>query len=352
MAIAERPPVVEKTDWSKNIWFRLPLPNQIISNTDLAAKFRQDKVTTKSGNPIDEEWIFNHTGIEKRYLKKDSPHLALHESAIAARNTLEQKGWEKENLDLIAVITSFPVGQNLAAAVKDRLKLKANILEVNAACSGFTVFLNYLKENEAQFLDKKILVVTTEQYSPYLHDFDQAIFSDFTIGLAFQYGKELKILESNLIRQPDEGGLIHMPQPYKHPDDSQVLSYSVPPTPKDKEHHFGRFFEMQGPEVLHWASSKVPPAIEALIEKAGLDQKEIKMIIPHQANQRITKYLQKHFSIPVYDNIKDHGNTSSASIPLALAEAINEGKIQSGDKIVLAGFGAGLLICTNLVQIL
>lgn len=342
------------------VWFRLP--HKKISNHDLVADFRCNKITSKSGETITEKWITDLTGIEYRYQENSLPRLAVPLlSSITARKTLEQKSWAIKEVDFIAAITSFPIGQNLAAYIKKSLafregaplELKADVLEINAACSGFTVFLDYIKKNEANFWHKKILVVVTEQYSPYLHGLDKAIFSDFSIGLAFQYGKELRIIASQLIPEEDHKKLIYMPQPCQHRDKSQVLSYPAPAPqmPKDNELHFGRFFEMQGHEVFRWAVSQVPRAINELITDADLNQKEIKMIIPHQANQRITKSLQKQFSIPVYDNIAQHGNTSSASIPLALAEAINEGKIQEGDKIVLAGFGAGLLICTNIVQI-
>lgn len=333
-------------------------PQETISNKDLAESFRTEGITTKTGQLINEEWIIERTGISQRHREPGLPHLAVpFKSLVTARETLKAKGWSPQDLDFIGVVTSFPVGQNLAVYLKEKLafqngrrgNLEAGILEVNAACSGFTVLLHHLKENEERFRGKKILLIATEQYSPYLYGLDQAIFSDFTLGVAFEYGKDLEVLTSHLVYEPDEKGLICMPT---LPHDSPfTLVYQFPQPPSTGDHHFGRFFEMKGHEVFRWAVKRIPQEIKQILETSGLTQEEIKMVIPHQANQRIIDQIQRGILIPLYSNISQRGNTSSASIPLAIHDAQEEGRIEPGDKLILVGFGAGLLICTNIVQL-
>ena len=330
------------------IWFRLPTIT--IPNSALVEDFRLEGITTDSGNPIDHEWILKNIGISQRYKEPGQPHLDIpFNSLTAAKKTLEAKGWLPNEVDFIGATTSFPVGQNLAKFLKERLsfstnaqeqeELKAEILEVNAACAGFTVLLHYLKENEGNFLGKKILLVAAEQYSPYLYGLDRAIFSDFTLGMAFEYGKDLRVLESQLVYENDDEGSIRMP--IQHHNSPPFLSYEIPPSE--------RFFEMKGQKVFKWVGDNVPPVVNNLVEQSNFQ--DIKLLIPHQANQRITNLTQKKVSVPVYSNIENRGNTSSASIPLALFDAQQEGLIKKGDKVIFVGFGAGLLICADIVQI-
>lgn len=338
----------KETGEGLKIWFRLP--RKVIDNPSLGEAFWREGVRTKSGKVIDSQWIIDHTGISKRYEEPSLPHLGVpFRSLITALETLKFKNWSPQNLDFIAALTSFPVGQNLALYLKEELayknakekeNLRADVLEVNAACAGFTVFLHYLQENEESFLGKRILLVAAEQYSHCLNGFDRAIFSDFTLGMAFKYGEDFRVLQSHLVYEKDEKELIRMP--IKHHHSSPFLSYEIPQSP--------RFLEMEGPEVFHWAGKRVPEVIKELKEKSGFDWNQIKMIIPHQANERITKVIQERVPVLVLSNIKEYGNTSSASIPLALFEAQKEGLVKKGDKVIFVGFGAGLLICANLIQ--
>lgn len=349
MSIETETQATEKEQIALGIKISFRQPTTTISNADLAEYFRLNDIKTHSGKPIDNEWIIDNTGISQRYEEPGHPLVVTPSRSLeAARETLKEKGWAPGEIDFIGVTTSFPVGQNLAAYIKEQLsyqngakeQLKSDILEVNAACAGFTVLLHHLWKNEESFLGKKVLLIASEQYSPYLHGFDRMIFSDFTLGMAFEYDKDLRILESQLVYEEDKKGLIQMP--IKYHNLSPFPSYEIPLSE--------RFFKMNGPEVLRWASREVPKVIKALLQKSNTSFEEVKLIIPHQANQRITDNIQEKIPIPVYSNIKNRGNTSSASIPLALFDAQQEGAVQKGDKVVFVGFGAGLLICANLIQ--
>ncbi|WP_144933241.1 beta-ketoacyl-ACP synthase III [Paenibacillus sp. 32O-W] len=305
------------------------VPERVLTNQDL-----EKMVDTN------DEWISTRTGIKERRLA--SEHEASSDLAFqAAQVALEQAGITAEQLDLILVASITPdmAFPSTACILQDRLGAKkAAAFDLSAACSGFIYGLANASNFIAMGTYKYALVVGAECLSKITDYTDRntcILFGDgagaavlgpvaegrgfrsFELGADGSGGELLKIA----------GGGSRCP--------------ASPASLEQKQH----YIYMAGKEVFKFAVKIMGSAAEEALNKAGISKSEIDLLVPHQANIRIIQAALNRLELPedkCMINLQKYGNVSAASIPIALAEAVEEGRVKEGDCIVLVGFGGGL----------
>ena len=305
-------------------------PETVVTNDDIARRVETS-----------DEWIVTRTGIrERRYAAPDQAASDL--AVVAAERILESAGVEGAELDMVIVPTATPdhLFPSTAALVADRLGARnAAAFDLSAACSGFVYGLAQATGLIEAGIARTVLVVGAEVLSRVTDHDDRAtciLFADGAGGalitrgdpeettgfLAFDLGADGSGAEQLIIpaggsRQPVSAG----------------------PAPTDG------CIKMDGPEVFRFATRVMVESAERLLEALEISIDEIDLLVAHQANSRIIEVAARRLGIPderVYNNLERYGNTSSASIPLALAEARDEGRLRPGAMLLLAGFGGGL----------
>jgi 3-oxoacyl-[acyl-carrier-protein] synthase-3 len=308
------------------------LPPKIVTNNDLA------KTVETS-----DEWIRERTGIEERRVTDENT--ATSDLAVeAAKKALSAARLSPEEIDLIIVCTCTPdmLFPSTACILQDKLGIKnAAAFDLSAACSGFNFGLavaSGLIENGAY---KNILLVGADTLTKYLDWTDRGtciLFGDGAGAVVLTAtDKEEGVLRSYLKAEGLFGKYLVMPGGGS----------------RDPEAKNGRQIRMAGKEVFKFAVRVLEASVEKILEIAKLTPADIDLLIPHQANIRIIDHVAKKMGLSkekVYVNLQKYGNTSAASIPIALDEALKEGRIKSGDLIVLSGFGAGLTYGANIIQ--
>ena len=308
------------------------LPSKVVTNADLA------KMVATS-----DEWITTRTGIKERRVSDEKT--ATSDLAVsAAAKALAASGLLAQDIDLIIVGTTSPdtLFPSVACIVQDKLQaVKAAAFDVSAACSGF----NYALTIAANFIEngtyKNILVIGADTLTKYLDWTDRGtciLFGDGAGAVVLTAAADGSGVLANWLKA--EGNL---------------GCYLIMPGggSRDPEEKQGRFIKMDGREVFKFAVRALEESIKEVLLKAKLKPEEIALYIPHQANIRIIDHVIKKYNLPkekVFSNLQKYGNASAASIPIALDEALAEGKIKPGDNIVLAGFGAGLTVGANVVK--
>lgn len=307
-------------------------PSKIVTNDDLAKRI-----------DTSDEWIRTRTGIAERRVSDEST--ATSDLAIvAAQRALASANFKAENLDLIIVGTTSPdtLFPSVACTVQDKIgATKAAAFDASAACAGF----NYALTTACSFIEsgmyQNIMVIGADTLTKYVN------WDDRTVSILFGDGAGAVILTAT----NDESGIIAN----WLKAEGSLGKYLVMPGggSRDPEEKNGRFIRMDGKEVFKFAVRVLEESIYAVTKKAGLNVSDIDLLIPHQANTRIIDHVVKKMGLPkekVYVNLQKYGNTSAASIPLALDEALQDKRIKSGDIVVLSGFGAGLTCGANLIK--
>ncbi|MBI5078542.1 ketoacyl-ACP synthase III [Candidatus Saganbacteria bacterium] len=308
------------------------VPPKIVTNDDLSKK-----VDTSDG------WIVERTGIsERRVSDKETATSDL--ALIAAQKALAAAGTRAEEIDLILVCTCSPdtLFPSVACILQDKLKAaNAAAFDLSAACSGF----NYGLAAAASFIEsgmyQKILLVGADTLTKYLDWSDRGtciLFGDGAGAVVLTAADgERGVVGSWLAAEGLLGKHLVMPGGGT----------------RDPEEKNGRFIRMDGKEVFKFAVRVVETAFVKILERNRLSLSDVDLLIPHQANIRIIAHIIKKMGLPkekVYVNLQKYGNTSAASIPLALDEAAMEGKINKGDLLALVGFGAGLTYGANIIR--
>lgn len=287
-----------------------------------------------------DEWIMERTGIRERRIAADD--VPTSEIAIrAARQALDHAGVAAEEIDLIimATLTSDMIIPSTACLLQDRLGAKqAAAFDLSAACSGFVYGISV----GAQFIRtgayKKVLVVAAETLSKLVNWQDRntcVLFGDGAGAAVLAEVEEGYGLLGVELGSDGAGGK-HLTVPASgslHPASEETLRSGL------------HYIHMNGNEVFRFAIKIMGEAALKSLEAAGLKPEDIDCLVPHQANIRIIKSAAKRLHLPmekVIVNVERYGNTSAASIPIALAEAVESGRIKKGDIVVLVGFGAGL----------
>lgn len=335
-----------------NLSFGSYLPKFILTNKKIEAW----GLETVKGESMDNKFLIQKTGIQERYVA-DEKETPLSMGTSAAKDAL--RSLEKE-VDIVMVTTSFPQGINLSDKISQALGLSpALIKDVHAACSGFSRTLSFLKEKgeEYDLNGKRILIVATEKYSPYLHDLKtegaetnpslaQTIFSDGAYAITFEYGRDLQILSALNHRFPKEiEPYIRMPVD-KNLMIAPFIEEFVP---------YSEQFEQYGRGVLGAVARNIWSLIDETVKKADLAPLDIKKIFPHQGSGPMINAIirGKPDVYPhgiVYEDYYE-GNFSSGSIPKAMQKALINGEIRKGDNLVLAGFGAGMFASIAIVRV-
>ncbi|MDR0287072.1 MAG: ketoacyl-ACP synthase III [Clostridiales bacterium] len=287
-----------------------------------------------------DEWITQRTGIKERHIIDDD--MPIYEMGVkAAGKALKQATCAPEEIDLIIAATSTPdaIVPNVSCGVQNGIgAVNAAAFDISAACTGFIYALSIAR----QFIEcgtyKKILVVSCEALSRYVDWTDRRtciLFGDGAgAAVVSEVENEYGIITDDLGADGTQGNLITMP-----------LSFF---TQKDIEERNGETKHtlwMEGGSVLKFAVRIMEQSTNKVLQKAGINVNDVKYVIPHQANIRIIDGAAKRLKLKddqMIANIDKYGNTSSASIMIALDEALKAGKISKGDWIVLVGFGGGL----------
>ncbi len=290
-----------------------------------------------------DEWIRERTGIESRNIA-DGNISTEEMAAEAVKDALNQAGISAEDVDLIvfATISSGSVCPSAACMVQRIIGAKnATCFDLNAACTGFLFALNTAQAYICQGIYKTAVVIGAEKLS------DLVNWNDRTTCILFADGAGAAVL-----RAEDEG--VYSQVTHSVGDKGSALTCSSR-NQKRYENNCApeTYLQMDGSEVFKFAVSKVPKVINELLEREQLTTDDIDLFVLHQANERIIASVEKKLKISsdkLPRNIQHTGNTSSASIPILLDELNRKGAFKRGDKIVLAGFGAGLSYGASLIE--
>lgn len=305
------------------------VPEKILTNKDL------EKIVDTN-----DEWISERTGIKVRHIVADGENTS-DIAAKAAERALQDAGLTADDIDLIVVATATPdmLFPSTACLVQTKLKAgKAAAYDLAAGCSGFMYAIVTASQFIKTGLYKHVLVIGAEALSRILDWTDRntcVLFGDGAGAVVLSEVPEgYGILGSNLGADGSGGDLLCLPA-------GGTSRPATEETVRERLH----FVHMAGNEVFKFAVKVMGEAALNALEHAKLDTTEVDWLIPHQANIRIIQSAAKRLKMPmekVIVNVDRYGNTSSASIPIALEEAIHDGRIKSGQVITMVGFGAGL----------
>ncbi len=295
-----------------------------------------------------DEWIMTRTGIRERRIAAEGESTAT--MAIrASEAALEVASIAPEELDLIIVASATPeyLFPATACLVQDDLGAdRAGAFDLSAACSGFIYGLSMASQAIQTGAIDKALVIGSETLSRFVDWEDRKtciLFGDGAGAVVLAGRNERGGVLSCTMRSDGSGGdLLSVPAGgARYPASVETLA--------DNQHTI----KMNGREVFRFATRVMADASRVVTEKAGLTLDDVALVVPHQANSRIIQTAARRLKLPdekVYVNLDRYGNTSSASIPIALCEALAEGRIQPGDNLILVGFGAGLTWAAAAVQ--
>lgn len=303
------------------------VPERVVTNHDIS------KMIDTS-----DDWIRSRTGIEARHFA--DPKEATSDLATgAAWQALERADMNPSELDLIIVATCSPDYHlpSTACLVQEHLGAsRAAAFDLNAACSGFVYALSMATQSIITGVHNNVLVIGAETLSRWLdwNIRDTAVlFGDGAGAVVLQASQFPSGVQSFVLGADGSGGEALI----LRNGGSRIPPVGVMPN--------GTGLFMNGKEVYRFATRVMGRAAKEALEKAHLTPDDIALFIPHQANLRIIESAAKQLNIPmdrVFVNIQKYGNTSAASVPIALCEAADEGRIQAGDNVCLVGFGAGL----------
>lgn len=312
------------------------VPDIVVTNDELAARFG-----------FDAQWITQRTGIVSR--RHARPDQATSDLCIeAARKAIRAARVNPLDIDLVVVGTftpdfSFP---STACLVQDELDLDAAAVDVQAACAGFMYALVTAAQYVATGNSKLALVIGGDCNSRVTNPLDQRtapLFGDGAGAVLLAAGEPHQgLLCYQLGADGGGGALLDRPsggsrRPPSHADLDEGLQY----------------LRMDGRGVYKWAVTLVADTIDLVLSKTGMSPADVSLYVLHQANIRIINSAMNQLGIPpekVFNNLHKYGNTSGGSIPIALDEAFQAGRIQRGDTVLLSGFGAGLTWGTALLR--
>jgi 3-oxoacyl-[acyl-carrier-protein] synthase-3 len=305
------------------------LPAQRITNDELAAQLAASGVETS------DEWIVSRSGISARHFaaaEENASDLAVK----AGRKAIEAAGLNPEQIDMIIVATSTPdfYGNfpSTACIVQHKLELRngSAAFDVGAVCSGFVYALStadaFIKAGNA----KNVLVIGTEVFSRILD------FSDRTTCVLFGDGAGAVVLSAS-----EEPGVLAVKL---HADGSHGQILCGPANPTSAALAGPKYLYMDGQAVFKLAVTVLEKVANEALAHAGMAASEIDWLIPHQANLRIMNGTAKKLGLPgekMVVTVNEHGNTSAASIPLALDQAVRDGRIRPGHNVMMEGVGGG-----------
>lgn len=309
------------------------LPEKILTNADL------ERMVDTS-----DQWITDRTGIKTRHIAAENETL-LSMVHTSAQRALENAKVDKDEIDLIIVATCTPdhFFPSMACLVQQSLGIKKNLIafDVSVACAGFIYALSIADHFIRAGTVQKALVIGGELLSRIVDWNDRntcILFGDGAGAIVVQSSTSPGIIDSNLSAQGEYKDLLFL-------DNGQTLP---------KHALRSQYVCMQGHEIFKLAVNKLYETVEKTIDESEYQRQDIDWLVPHQANLRIIKALAKKLNMPIERvilTIEGHGNTSAASIPLALDKGMSDGRIKSGDLILFEALGGGLAWGSMLVKI-
>lgn len=312
------------------------VPEKILTNDDLSKMV-----------DTNDEWIKTRTGIEERRIASDM-QATSDLASIAGQRAIENANIDIKEIDLVIVATMTPdhVAASTAAVVQHKLGLKSAAFDLSAACTGFVYAYSTAYSFIKSGLYKKVLVIGAEKMSSVID------WEDRNTCVLFGDGAGAVVMG-----EVENGGHISI---HLTADGSGAQELLVPSsgsrlpitqeTVKNKE----IYLKMNGREIFKFAVRVFPETVQNVLSQANLTANDIDLFIPHQANIRIIEAIAKKFKQPMdkfFVNLQKYGNTSAATIPLSLDEAIRSGKLKKGDKFIATGFGGGLTYGSMLVEL-
>lgn len=300
------------------------LPDNIVTNEDLSKYVETN-----------DEWITSHTGIKQRHISCDGTSFAT--AATAVNRALEDAHIKGSELDLIIGATFTPdyLSPNLASQLQGEIGAKCPAFDMNAACSGFLFGLDIACRYVQSGAAKKVLVAASETVSKIVN------YKDRSTCVIFGDGAGAAVVSES----PDDGVLcsvIGTESDIKHSLEIPGLQGDCPfyKTHEQKESRL----VMDGNEVYMFAVRTMTKDIKNALKQANLEASDIDYVVPHQANIRIIEAVSAKLKILLnkfHININKYGNTSAASVPIALDELARSGKLKKGDKVLMCAFGGG-----------
>lgn len=309
-------------------------PSKIVTNDDLS------KIVETS-----DEWIRSRTGIKERRISQgeDTSYMGIK----ASEKAIELANLQREDIDLIVFSTCTPdmFIPSSACIVQKEMGLKnAVAFDLNAACSGFVYGIDVARSLMKTNNYKNALVIGSENLSKVINWEDRktcVLFADGAAAVVLSKSESEGIIDSICKSYGDNGEFLSIGgREIKNPFmDKSISKY--------------QYLDMDGSEIFKFATSSVISSIKDILQKNNMTIDDIDYIVPHQANVRIIEYVAKKLKTSMdkfYMNIDTYGNTSSASIPLALNEMYNKGILQKDQNLLLVGFGGGLTYGSCLIK--
>jgi 3-oxoacyl-[acyl-carrier-protein] synthase-3 len=319
------------------------VPDNVVTNKDL------EKLMNTS-----DEWIIERTGIQERRYFVPGTDTTANMGTKAARKALEMAGLEPTDLDLIVFATLSPdyVFPGSGVLVERELGIR-NIpaLDVRNQCSGFIYALSVADQFIKTGMYNNVLVIGSEIHSSGLDFSDRGR----NVSVIFGDGAGAVVLTPS---QSEDQGILST---HLHADGelAEELACTFPTSnkaerlTKDMIEDGSIYPYMNGQAVFKNAVVRFPEVIMEALQHNNLKPTDIDSLIPHQANLRITSFIQQKMGLPeekVFSNIQRYGNTTAASVPIALSEAVEQGKIKAGDLVCLAAFGSGFTWASALIR--
>ena len=317
--------------------------------SEIETYFPEKKVTNEDLQKEFPEWspekIFNKVGVKQRYTA--SAEETVLELAVKASEKLLKK-IDKNEIDFILFCTQSPDYHlpTTACILQDRLGLRKNIgaLDFNLGCSGFVYGLSIAKGLIATGVAQNILLVTAETYTKYLRKSDKSNRTIFGDGAAVTLIQKDETKENfQFILGTDGSGY-----------DNLIVRNGGGRNRINKEDGVGNCLYMNGQKIFLFTIEKIPELVKEILEKNNLTKNDVDYYIFHQANAHILRRQREILEIPeekFYINLEKYGNTVSSTIPIALKDALETGKVKRGQKIMLIGFGVGLSWGATIVEI-
>ena len=310
------------TGWGRYV------PSHVLTNADL------ERLVDTS-----DEWIRTRTGIRERRVAAANETTASM-AAVASLRAIRTAGIEPDDIDLILLGTLTPDYwmPSTAALVKEAIgNTRASAMDVAAACSGFVYAFATAQAWITSGLAKHVLVIGAELLTRFLDYTDRStciLFGDGAGAVVLSASEEPGgALGIELTTEPQGAYMIWLPAGgAKSPPSAATIARG--------EH----YIRMEGKETYRFATKTMATTALESIRKSGLEPSDVDLFIPHQANIRIVEAVAKGLGLPMermYVNLDKYGNTSAASVPIALAEAVNEGRVKVGDRVCIVAFGAG-----------
>lgn len=309
------------------------LPERVLTNADL------ERMVETS-----DQWIRERTGIRERHIAADG-ETTCDLAEQAARRALEAADVDKDAIDLIIVATTTPdrVFPSTACLLQQRLDIHGcPAFDVQAVCTGFVYALgvadNFIRAGAA----RRALVVGAETLSRIVDWSDRGtcvLFGDGAGAVVLEGGAEEGILSTHLHADGQYNELLHVPAGIS--SGYELVQES------------GAFIQMKGNEVFKMAVNTLGRIVDETLAANGMDKQDVDWLVPHQANTRIIAATARKLKMPmerVVMTVGEHGNTSAASVPLALDTAVRDGRIQRGDVLLLEAFGGGFTWGSALIR--